>query len=115
MRCIGISCTVRFAMIPTWQPPEPHEKSRDNQAESAIGFAELRRNCPGYLPIGRRTFFAYGQAPREYAVTLSKSNYITSERWGRCPYLARFVGLAKSKLAVKYDDYGHTCNRLRSG
>jgi len=59
--------------------------------------------------------FRVRSAPREYAVTLSKSNYITSERWGRCPYLARFVGLAKSELAVKYDDYGHTYNRLRSG
>ncbi len=47
-------------------------------------------------------------------LAISKAYYITSERWGRYPYPARFVDLATSKLAVMYDDCGHTYSHLRS-
>ena len=82
-----------------------------NSDEIAQDTCPLDNECYSH----RTNFITYSQALDGHAVTLSKNYYITSERWGRCPYPAQFVGLAKSKLAVMYDDCGHTCNHLRSG
>jgi hypothetical protein len=104
-RCIGIPCTVSFAMI-----PGPHEKSRDDQAKVPLDLWNSDEIIQNTCPLDNECY-----SHREHAVTLSKNYYITWERWGRCPYPARFVGLAKGKLVVKYDDCGLTCSRLRSG
>jgi hypothetical protein len=66
-----------------------------NSDEIAQDTCPLDNEC--YLH--RTNFITYGQAPDGYAATLSKNYYITSERWGRCPYPAQFVG----------------CSHLRSG
>ena len=90
--------------------PGPHEKPQDNQAKAPLDLRNSDEIIQNTCPLDNESY-----SRCEYAVTLSKNYYITWERWGRCPYPARFVGLAKSKLAVKYDNCGLTCSRLRSG
>src|ERR1700722_2455056 len=105
-RCIGIPCTVSFAMMSTWQP-QGRMRNRDDQAKAPLDLWNSDEITQNTCPLDNEC-----DSHREYAVTLSKNYYITWERWGRCPYPARFVGLAKGKLAVKYDDCGLTCSRL---
>lgn len=119
--------------------PEPEDDEND-MLDMAFGLSDtsrlgcqvrLTRELDGMtatLPAATRNMFVDGAtsflltssycssiAQGKNPLATSKSYYITSERWGRCPYPAQFVDLGTSKLAVMYDDCGHTCSHLRSG
>ena len=118
--------------------PEPEDDEND-MLDMAFGLSDtsrlgcqvmLTRELDGMtatLPTATRNMFVDGAtsfvnidfvspiAQGKNPLATSKSYYITSERWGRCPYPAQFEDLATSKLAVMYDGCRHTCSHLRSG